>query len=88
MGSYRKHSSACKYFVEREAELAKAKEVYEKIIDEAIRLNGTVSAEHGIGKLKKEYLSKMFGNQTIDYMKSIKLLFDKENLLGKGNIFS
>lgn len=70
-----------------EEELIEAKKIYQVIIDKALELNGTVSAEHGIGKLKKKYLRQMFGDEIIEYKKQIKYLFDEFNLLNRHNLF-
>jgi len=68
-------------------ELVKAKEVYKNCIAKALELGGTVSAEHGIGKMKKEYLFQMYGTEKIDIMKQIKNSLDPKNILGFGNLF-
>ena len=70
-----------------ESEYKKAKEIYSKICEEAVRLDGTVSAEHGIGKLKREYLLLMYGEETIKEMARLKLVFDPNKILNIGNIF-
>ena len=64
-----------------------AKNIYDDIIRFTLELNGTVSAEHGIGKIKKEYLSQMYGRDVISSMKKIKNKLDPDNLLGRGNLF-
>ena len=64
-----------------------AKTFYMLVCEKAISLNGTVSAEHGIGKLKKEYLLKMFGEENIKQMAAIKLALDPNKVLGIGNMF-
>lgn len=74
-------------FCNTEQQKEKALKFYDDLILETIRLNGTVSAEHGIGKLKKKYFKMMYDNETIELMKSIKLTFDPKNLINKGNIF-
>ena len=61
--------------------------IIERILIKALELNGTVSAEHGIGKLKKKYLKMMFGNDGIEQMKKIKKILDPDNLIGQGNLF-
>ena len=57
-------------------------------IYESVRaLEGTISAEHGIGLEKLPYLEKMVSPETIEYMKLIKQLFDPNNILNPGKIF-
>lgn len=73
-------------FYNTSEEMQKAKAFYFEIIKETLRLNGTVSAEHGIGKMKKIYLEEMFKNN-INLMKDIKKILDPKNLLGRGNLF-
>ncbi|MGE5679779.1 MAG: FAD-binding oxidoreductase [Bacillota bacterium] len=72
---------------EDQQEFALAKKIYMDICRKAVELNGTVSAEHGIGKLKKEYLMMMFGQENIKKMARLKNTFDPKHILGIGNIF-
>lgn len=48
---------------------------------------GSISAEHGVGLLKKEYLSYSRSPQEIHLMQSIKKIFDPNNLLNPGKLF-
>lgn len=68
-------------------ELAIAKEVYMQLCIYAIENNGTISAEHGIGKLKHDYLILMFGETVIEQFAKIKKTFDPNLIMGIGNIF-
>lgn len=68
-------------------EMKRALEVYDRVMTLAIYNNGTVSAEHGIGKLKKKYLREMYGERAISGMKRIKNIFDPGWLLSPGNLF-
>ena len=70
-----------------EEEYKKTKELYAVICSEAIKLDGTISAEHGIGKLKRDYLLNMFGEENIRKMAKLKLSFDPNRILNIGNIF-
>jgi D-lactate dehydrogenase (cytochrome) len=70
-----------------ENEFIEGKNLYKAICDKAIQLKGTISAEHGVGKIKREYLLDMFGVDIINQMKEIKKKFDPKNLLNRGNIF-
>ena len=64
-----------------------AKKIYAEICSEAVRLQGTVSAEHGIGKMKRDYLLMMYGESVIRQMAKLKLVFDPNRILNIGNIF-
>lgn len=50
-------------------------------------LGGSVSAEHGVGKLKADFLPIMYTTEQLRQMKSIKAQFDPKGLLGMGNMF-
>ena len=69
-------------------ELVRALAVYEKIMDLAIECKGTVSAEHGIGKLKKAYLVKMYGEEAVAEMMRVKSDLDPRWLLNPGTLFT
>jgi D-lactate dehydrogenase (cytochrome) len=68
-------------------ELSVAEMLYKTMMTEAIDCGGTVSAEHGIGKLKVSYLSQMYGEKAMAEMRAIKSSVDKKWLLNKGNVF-
>jgi len=70
-----------------DAEAEKAKHVYGRCVAQAIMLGGTVSAEHGIGKLKRRYLAAMMGERYLNEMAAIKRALDPNGILGRGNIF-
>lgn len=53
---------------------------------EALRLNGTITGEHGIGLGKKKLLIEEFGLVGINTMKSIKQALDPLNILNPGKI--
>lgn len=50
-------------------------------------LNGTISAEHGIGLVQKEYLDVVFNKTQMRLMRDIKKAFDPNNILNAGKIF-
>lgn len=66
----------------------RGKSLYLDWAREVVRLGGTVSAEHGIGKLKCAYLVEMYGVEGIEKMRSIKRIFDPSGKLGIGNMFA
>lgn len=69
-----------------DAEYKTAKENYYLICKKTVELNGTISAEHGIGKLKKEYFELMYSEEEILQMAKIKKHFDENLILNIGNI--
>jgi len=50
-------------------------------------LGGTISGEHGIGLIQKEYMDIVFPEVTLALMKNIKKAFDPNNILNAGKIF-
>ena len=68
-------------------EAEKARHLYGRCISQAIMLGGTVSAEHGIGKLKRKYLAAMMGERYLNEMAELKRAFDPKGILGRGNMF-
>jgi D-lactate dehydrogenase (cytochrome) len=71
-----------------DAEGEKARVIYRKFIRRAIDVGGTISAEHGIGKLKREYLRELYGDQHLREMAALKRAFDPAGILGRGNMFA
>ncbi|MGI9054647.1 MAG: FAD-binding oxidoreductase [Pyrinomonadaceae bacterium] len=70
-----------------ETEARKAKHLYGRFIAQAVMLGGTISAEHGIGKLKSKYLNVMYGERFLSEMAELKKAFDPNGILGRGNMF-
>ena len=71
-----------------DSEAARAREIYLKFIQRAVAVGGTISAEHGIGKLKREYLRELYGEEHLREMAALKRAFDPAGILGRGNMFS
>src|SRR2546421_4705883 len=65
-----------------------AREIYMRFIRRAVSLGGTISAEHGVGKIKREYLRELFGERALREMAELKRAFDPACVLGRGNIFA
>ena len=65
----------------------KAVRVYERLVERAISLGGTPTAEHGIGKVKHKYLEMLYGKQGVTEMASLKKQLDHSCILGLDNIF-
>jgi D-lactate dehydrogenase (cytochrome) len=69
-------------------DLEKGLELYKQFAAKALEFGGTVSAEHGIGKMKIKFLELMYSSDQIKEMRAVKLAFDPQGLLNPGNIFS
>ena len=77
----------CDMFYKNDEEKLIAEKIYSDIIDYGLTIGGTVSAEHGIGKIKREFFYRMYTSEQIDKMKKIKSIFDKKNILDVTNLF-
>ena len=69
-----------------ETELAKS--FNKRLIERALRLEGTCTGEHGIGMGKMGSMRMELGEDVIDVMRDIKRLFDPENLMNPGKVVS
>jgi len=53
----------------------------------AVELGGTISGEHGIGKLKRTHLGLQYPDPVIEVMRAVKERLDPCGILAPGNIF-
>ena len=67
-----------------ENELPKA---IREIFELCKKLGGTISGEHGIGLVQKQYMDVMFSEKQMELMKNIKKVFDPNGILNPGKIF-
>lgn len=59
----------------------------EEIVDETIKLGGTITGEHGVGLAKKAFLRRQMGEGSYALMRSVKQALDPQGLLNPGKIF-
>lgn len=59
------------------------RELYKETVD----LGGRITAEHGIGLLRKKYLSMNLGTNQIEVLRQLKRAFDPKSILNPGKIF-
>jgi D-lactate dehydrogenase (cytochrome) len=71
-----------------DGEGARARELYVQFLKYAASVGGTLSAEHGVGKLKRDYLQHFYTANQLREMAALKKAFDPNGILGRGNIFS
>jgi len=70
-----------------EAEIQRVHEAFKEIFDEAIRLGGTITGEHGIGLAKKEFLPKFAGAAQMRVMRELRKTLDPKGILNPGKMF-
>lgn len=68
-------------------EMHRVEEAFKEIFDEAIRLGGTITGEHGIGVAKKSFLPKFAGDAQMRVMRELKRALDPHRILNPGKIF-
>lgn len=69
-------------------ELERAWEIWGTLYDKALSLGGTLSAEHGVGKLKAPYLKKMLGDQGLQSFAALKRRIDPAWILGRDTMLA
>jgi D-lactate dehydrogenase (cytochrome) len=69
-----------------ETELAKT--FNKRLVERALRMEGTCTGEHGVGMGKQASLRAELGDDVMDVMRDIKKLFDPENLMNPGKVVS
>jgi glycolate oxidase subunit GlcD len=67
-----------------ERELALAPQLSEALFEIALRLGGTISGEHGVGFVKRNWLERQLGPRAFELHTAIKRAFDPQNLLNPG----
>lgn len=70
-----------------EDEMHRVHEAFKEIFDEAIRLGGTITGEHGIGLAKKGFLPKFAGDAQMRVMRELRRVLDPNGILNPGKLF-
>jgi D-lactate dehydrogenase (cytochrome)/glycolate oxidase len=66
---------------------ARAYAAFDAIVRAALELEGTISGEHGVGTLKRDYMRAMVGEAEQSLMHRIKASFDPNGILNPGKGF-
>ena len=66
--------------------LARWNEVSEAVFEVVLRLGGSISAEHGVGQMKRDYLPKIKDPVALEIMRGIKGLLDPQGILNPGKV--
>ncbi len=73
---------------ERDAgEMRRVELAFQEIFDEAIRLGGTITGEHGVGLAKKTILPKMLGGSQMRLLRELRRVLDPNQILNPGKMF-
>jgi glycolate oxidase len=68
-------------------EMERVHAAFREIFDEAIRLGGTITGEHGVGVAKREFLPKFMGNAQMRVMRELRKALDPSGILNPGKMF-
>jgi len=61
--------------------------IYEQFAKKAVEYGGSISAEHGIGRIKVDFLKFMYDEKEIEQMRAVKRALDSSLMFNCGNIF-
>jgi FAD/FMN-containing dehydrogenase/Fe-S oxidoreductase len=70
------------------ADLKKFRQVADETSALVRQFRGSLSAEHGVGIARTEYMRDQLGNQLLEVMREIKRAFDPKNVFNPGKIFA
>jgi glycolate oxidase len=76
------------YDAGNEDERARAKVAFDEILAIGLSLGGTVTGEHGVGKIKREWLANEVGPVAMRVHRALKAALDPDNLFNPGSMFS
>jgi glycolate oxidase len=68
-------------------ESRRARESFDEIMALGLALGGTITGEHGVGLLKKDWLARELGPTGIELQRQVKAVFDPLGLLNPGKLF-
>jgi len=68
-------------------ESRRARESFDEIMALGLELGGTITGEHGVGVLKKEWLAREIGPVGVEMQRQIKRAFDPLDILNPGKLF-
>jgi glycolate oxidase len=69
-------------------EMQRVRAALDELFKQALELGGTLTGEHGIGMMKKEYLAQDLNPVALQQMKQLKQLFDPQGILNPGKVFA
>ncbi|QHC29706.1 FAD-binding oxidoreductase [Streptomyces sp. HF10] len=80
------HPTVC-FDAQDEDESRRARESFDEIMALGLELGGTITGEHGVGVLKKDWLAREIGPVGVEMQRSVKQVFDPLGILNPGKLF-
>lgn len=68
-------------------EMHRVEQAFKEVFDEAIRLGGTITGEHGVGVAKKNFLPQFAGPVQMRLMRELRRILDPNQILNPGKMF-
>jgi len=68
-------------------EMRRVEEAFKEIFEQAIRLGGTITGEHGVGLAKKSFLPRFAGDAQMRVMRELRRALDPNGILNPGKMF-
>ncbi|MDF1537602.1 MAG: FAD-binding oxidoreductase [Candidatus Thorarchaeota archaeon] len=78
----------CNMLPRNNEEVDQGMDNYMTFAKRAVKIGGTVAAEHGIGKLKRAFLEAMYGENGIEEMQAVKRAVDPQWLINRGTMLA
>lgn len=73
---------------QEEASVAAARRAFDLITEAALRLGGTITGEHGVGQLKRDWLAREVGEANLSVQQAIKAALDPAGVLNPGTVLA
>ncbi|MFE7976382.1 FAD-binding oxidoreductase [Streptomyces shenzhenensis] len=80
------HPTVC-FDAQDPEESRRARESFDEIMALGLELGGTITGEHGVGVLKKEWLAREIGPVGVELQRAVKQVFDPLGILNPGKLF-
>ncbi|KAF6244740.1 FAD-binding oxidoreductase [Nitrosopumilus sp. b2] len=74
--------------ISKRRKMSTIKKIAMEYFDEIIKIGGTITAEHGDGLARSEFIKKQYGKTNYETFKEIKKLFDPKMILNPGKIIT
>lgn len=69
------------------AEVERMHRGFEAIVEAALELGGTLTGEHGVGLLKRDFMERYFSQAAVDMMRNFRRSMDPNGILNPGKMF-